>query len=90
MRLCLTAKRVGLYLARAAPQQSIDQLVYATSLRGLEADYPPGGEGGRVGGGIDEADAGLRITAVGPEGGFYTIPSTSRLRRVDSRARGFI
>ena len=37
---CLTAKRVCLYLARAAPQQSIDQLVYAISLRGLEVDYP--------------------------------------------------
>ena len=37
----LTAKRVCLYLARAAPQQSIDQLVYAISLRGLEVDYPP-------------------------------------------------
>ena len=42
---CLTAKRVCLYLARAAPQQSIDQLVYAISLRGLEVDYPPGGSG---------------------------------------------
>ena len=41
---CLTAKRVCLYLARAAPQQSIDQLVYAISLRGLEVDYPPGRE----------------------------------------------
>ena len=46
---CLTAKRVCLYLARAAPQQSIDQLVYAISLRGLEVDYPPGGSGGEAG-----------------------------------------
>ena len=38
---CLAAKRVCLYLARAAPQQSVDQLVYAISLRGLEVDYPP-------------------------------------------------
>ena len=56
---CLTAKRVCLYLARAAPQQSIDQLVYAISLRGLEVDYPPGaGEADRKNSGDDSMDMG--------------------------------
>ena len=34
-------KRACLFLARAAPRQSVDQLVYAVSLRGLEMEYPP-------------------------------------------------
>ena len=56
---CLTAKRVCLYLARAAPQQSIDQLVYAISLRGLEVDYPPGaGDADRRNSGDDSMDMG--------------------------------
>ena len=56
---CLTAKRVCLYLARAAPQQSIDQLVYAISLRGLEVDYPPGaGDADRRISGDDSMDMG--------------------------------
>ena len=56
---CLTAKRVCLYLARAAPQQSIDQLVYAISLRGLEVDYPPGaGDVERRNSGDDSMDMG--------------------------------
>ena len=59
---CLTAKRVCLYLARAAPQQSIDQLVYAISLRGLEVDYPPGaGEADRKNSGDDSMDMGCLL-----------------------------
>ena len=38
---CRTAKRACAFLARAAPQHAVDQLVYAVSLRGLEAEYPP-------------------------------------------------
>ena len=38
---CRAAKRACSFLARAAPRQTADQLVYAASLRGLEAEYPP-------------------------------------------------
>ena len=76
---CLTAKRVCLYLARAAPQQSIDQLVYAISLRGLEVDYPPGaGDADRRISGDDSMDMGsLRGSDAGSIRGclLYTSPS---------------
>ena len=49
---CACAKRACLFLARAAPQQSVDQLVYAVSLRGLEVEYPPS-----TGSGYDRSDS---------------------------------